>query len=58
MKIDPKLNKVYGVQLDIKDYIGHKNGNKAIVEYDDYIKHPEKYQSNFHQTVKYIATIL
>jgi hypothetical protein len=47
------LDRLYGVQLDIKDYIEHKNGNKAVVEYDDYIQHPEKYQSNFHQTVSY-----
>ncbi|KAI9256769.1 Saccharopine dehydrogenase-domain-containing protein [Helicostylum pulchrum] len=48
---NPRLNKVYGVQLEVKDYIEQKKGNKPLVDFNDYLHHPEKYQSNFHHTV-------
>lgn len=50
METDPRLDKVYGVQLEVKDYVEQKGG-KPLVDYDDYLNHPEKYQSNFHKTV-------
>lgn len=50
MEIDPRLDKVYGVQLEVKDYVEQKSG-KPLVDYEDYLNHPEKYQSNFHKTV-------
>lgn len=49
--VDPRLDKVYGVQLQVKDYIEQKVGNKPLVDYEDYLTHPEKYQSNFHHKV-------
>lgn len=49
-KVDPRLDKVYGVQLEVKDYIEQKTG-KPLENYEDYLTHPEKYQSNFHQKV-------
>lgn len=49
-KVDPRLDKVYGVQLEVKDYIEQKTG-KPLENYEDYLTHPDKYQSNFHQKV-------
>lgn len=54
MCIDPRLDKVYGVQLEVKDYIKQKKGNGPLLDYNDYLHHPEKYQSNFHRTVIYL----
>ncbi|KAG2207514.1 hypothetical protein INT47_004264, partial [Mucor saturninus] len=47
---NPRLDKVYGVQLEVKDYVEQKSG-KPLVDYEDYLNHPEKYQSNFHKTI-------
>lgn len=52
MYLDPRLNKLYGVQLEVKDYIVEKKGGQPLKSYEDYLHHPEKYESNFHQSVK------
>lgn len=48
--IDPRLDRLYATQLNIKDYIEYKKGG-ALADHDDYIANPDKYQSNFHHTV-------
>ncbi|RCI02392.1 hypothetical protein CU098_010347 [Rhizopus stolonifer] len=47
---NPRLDRLYATQLDVKDYIEHRDG-KTLVHYDDYITHPDNYLSNFHQKV-------
>ncbi|KAI8331437.1 Saccharopine dehydrogenase-domain-containing protein [Choanephora cucurbitarum] len=46
---NPKLNKLYATQLDIKDYIEHIKGGQ--VSYEDYIAHPDQYRSHFHHSI-------
>ncbi|KAI9355755.1 Saccharopine dehydrogenase-domain-containing protein [Pilaira anomala] len=48
---NPRLNKLYGVQLEVKDYIVEKKGGQPLKSYEDYLHHPEKYESNFHQSI-------
>ncbi|CEG74882.1 Putative Glyceraldehyde-3-phosphate dehydrogenase-like C-terminal domain-containing protein (Fragment) [Rhizopus microsporus] len=48
---NPNLNKLYAAQLDVTDYIVTKDGNRPLESHDEYIRHPEKYHSNFHQKI-------
>jgi alpha-aminoadipic semialdehyde synthase len=48
---DPNLKKLYATQLGVNDYIISKDGNRPLESPQDYLVHPEKYQSNFHQAV-------
>ncbi|KAI8992221.1 Saccharopine dehydrogenase-domain-containing protein [Pilobolus umbonatus] len=47
---NPNLKKIYGVQLDLNDYLEHKSTSK-FESYNDYITNPHNYQSTFHQKV-------
>lgn len=49
--IDPDLKKLYAVHLNVNDYIESKNTKEQLNDYQDYLAHPEKYQSNFHHKV-------
>lgn len=48
---NPNLKKLYATQLGVEDYIVTKDGNRPLESTLDYITHPEKYHSNFHQKI-------
>ncbi|KAI9255460.1 Saccharopine dehydrogenase-domain-containing protein [Sporodiniella umbellata] len=48
---NPNLRKLYATQLGVEDYIVTKDGNKPLEVADDYFTNPNRYKSNFHQSV-------
>lgn len=51
------MNKLYAVHLDVNDYIESKSTKELVKDYQDYLAHPEKYQSNFHHKVNEISLV-
>ncbi|KAK4513899.1 uncharacterized protein ATC70_005906 [Mucor velutinosus] len=47
---NPRLDRLYATQLEVKDYIEQKDGGK-LIDYEDYLANPERYQSNFHHKI-------
>ncbi|KAG2222858.1 hypothetical protein INT45_000473 [Circinella minor] len=54
---NPKLNKVYGTHLKVGDYVQRKGD--GIYSYQEYLDHPERYQSIFADNIApYVNTVV
>ncbi|KAI9244018.1 alpha-aminoadipic semialdehyde synthase [Phascolomyces articulosus] len=54
---NPKLNKVYGTHLKVGDYVQRKGD--GIYSYQEYLEHPERYQSIFADNIApYVNTVV
>ncbi|CEP17880.1 hypothetical protein [Parasitella parasitica] len=48
---NPRLGRLYATHLQVKDYIELKDGGGKMIDYEDYLANPERYQSNFHHKI-------
>ncbi|KAI8640529.1 Saccharopine dehydrogenase-domain-containing protein [Parasitella parasitica] len=48
---NPRLDRLYATHLQVNDYIELKDGGGKMIDYEDYLANPERYQSNFHHKI-------
>ncbi|KAI8972025.1 Saccharopine dehydrogenase-domain-containing protein [Mycotypha africana] len=56
---NPNLNKLYATQLEVTDYMVHKDSKEALTCQEEYFSQPNNYMSNFqHKIAPYVNCVI